>query len=174
MAKKVLVLLGSPRRKGNSAILAEQITKGAKSGKAKVETIYLHGRLRLVVVVRETRGFRARRAVRPESGPGSRVTPPPRAVRLRHAPWSPASASIRAASRRPTTSDGSNDTRLRARKMARSRSPRRRASWPSAVMNVRTSAVIPCLEATSPERMSAYSSVALTLRIFLKSAEAFG
>jgi len=44
MAKKVLVLLGSPRRKGNSAILAEQITKGAKSGKAKVETIYLHGK----------------------------------------------------------------------------------------------------------------------------------
>ena len=29
MAKKVLVLLGSPRQKGNSAILAEQITKGA-------------------------------------------------------------------------------------------------------------------------------------------------
>jgi multimeric flavodoxin WrbA len=44
MAKKVLVLLGSPRRKGNSAMLAEQIAKGAKSGKAKVETIYLHGK----------------------------------------------------------------------------------------------------------------------------------
>ena len=44
MAKKVLVLLGSPRQKGNSAILAEQITKGAKSEKAKVETIYLHGK----------------------------------------------------------------------------------------------------------------------------------
>jgi multimeric flavodoxin WrbA len=44
MATKVLVLLGSPRKKGNSAILAEQITKGAKSGKAKVETIYLHGK----------------------------------------------------------------------------------------------------------------------------------
>jgi multimeric flavodoxin WrbA len=43
-AKKVLVLLGSPRRKGNSAILADQITRGAKSGKAKVETIYLHGK----------------------------------------------------------------------------------------------------------------------------------
>jgi multimeric flavodoxin WrbA len=42
--KKVLVLLGSPRRKGNSAILAEQISKGARSGKAKVETIYLHGK----------------------------------------------------------------------------------------------------------------------------------
>ena len=44
MAKKVLVLLGSPRRKGNSTILAEEITKGAKLGKAKVETIYLHGK----------------------------------------------------------------------------------------------------------------------------------
>jgi multimeric flavodoxin WrbA len=44
MAKKVLVLLGSPRRKGNSAILAEQITKGAKSRKVRVETIYLHGK----------------------------------------------------------------------------------------------------------------------------------
>lgn len=44
MVKKVLVLLGSPRKKGNSAILADQITKGAKSEKAKVETIYLQGK----------------------------------------------------------------------------------------------------------------------------------
>ena len=44
MAKKVLVLLGSPRKKGNSAILAEQIMKGAKSGKAACESIYLQGR----------------------------------------------------------------------------------------------------------------------------------
>ena len=44
MAKKVLMLLGSPRKKGNSAILAEEIAKGAKSAKAKVETIYLHGK----------------------------------------------------------------------------------------------------------------------------------
>ena len=41
MVKKVLVILGSPRRKGNSAILADQIIKGAKSAKAEVETIYL-------------------------------------------------------------------------------------------------------------------------------------
>ena len=43
MTKKILVILGSPRRRGNSAILAEQITKGAKSAKAKVEIIYLQG-----------------------------------------------------------------------------------------------------------------------------------
>lgn len=41
--KKVIVILGSPRKKGNSAILAAKIAKGAKSGGAKVETIYLHG-----------------------------------------------------------------------------------------------------------------------------------
>ena len=40
---KVLVLLGSPRKMGNSAILAERIAGGAKSAKAMVETIYLHG-----------------------------------------------------------------------------------------------------------------------------------
>ena len=44
MAKKALVLLGSPRIKGNSAILADQITKGAQSAGAEVETIYLHGK----------------------------------------------------------------------------------------------------------------------------------
>jgi multimeric flavodoxin WrbA len=41
---KVLVLLGSPRKNGNSAILAQQIAKGAKAGKAEVETVYLQGR----------------------------------------------------------------------------------------------------------------------------------
>ena len=41
--KKVVVLLGSPRKNGNSAILAAQIAKGAKSAGAKVETIYLQG-----------------------------------------------------------------------------------------------------------------------------------
>ena len=42
MSKKVLVLLGSPRKKGNSAILADEITKGAKSVGAEVETLFLH------------------------------------------------------------------------------------------------------------------------------------
>lgn len=41
---KILVVLGSPRKKGNSAILAEQIARGAKSAKARVETVYLQGR----------------------------------------------------------------------------------------------------------------------------------
>jgi len=41
--KKVIVLLGSPRKRGNSAILAERIAKGAKTAGAQVETFYLHG-----------------------------------------------------------------------------------------------------------------------------------
>lgn len=41
--KNVLVLLGSPRRRGNSAILAERIAKGAKSAGARVETLFIHG-----------------------------------------------------------------------------------------------------------------------------------
>ena len=41
--KKVLVLLGSPRMKGNSAALAGQITRGAEAAGADVETVFLHG-----------------------------------------------------------------------------------------------------------------------------------
>jgi len=40
--KKVLVLLGSPRKKGNSALLAEKIARGAKSKGAEIEMIRLH------------------------------------------------------------------------------------------------------------------------------------
>ena len=40
---KVLVLLGSPRRKGNSAVLAGAIAAGARAAGAAVETLYLHG-----------------------------------------------------------------------------------------------------------------------------------
>ncbi len=41
--KNVLVLLGSPRKNGNSALLAEQIAKGARSEGASVTTVFLHG-----------------------------------------------------------------------------------------------------------------------------------
>ena len=41
--KKVLVLLGSPRRRGNSAILAGKIAEGAKSKGASVSIVVLHG-----------------------------------------------------------------------------------------------------------------------------------
>jgi multimeric flavodoxin WrbA len=42
-SKKVLVLLGSPRRKGNSAALAQKIAEGTKSEGASVRTVFLHG-----------------------------------------------------------------------------------------------------------------------------------
>jgi multimeric flavodoxin WrbA len=40
--KQVLVILGSPRRKGNSSTLAARISRGAKSAGAEVETVFLH------------------------------------------------------------------------------------------------------------------------------------
>ena len=39
--KQVLVILGSPRKKGNSATLAARISRGAKSAGAEVETLFL-------------------------------------------------------------------------------------------------------------------------------------
>ena len=41
--KKILVLLGSPRKKGNTAVLADQIIAGAESAGAAAEKVYLHG-----------------------------------------------------------------------------------------------------------------------------------
>jgi len=41
---KVLVVLGSPREKGNSALLAGRIAQGARGAGAVVESIFLHGR----------------------------------------------------------------------------------------------------------------------------------
>ena len=41
--KKILVLLGSPRKKGNTAALADQIIAGAESAGATAEKIFLHG-----------------------------------------------------------------------------------------------------------------------------------
>ena len=39
--KKVLIILGSPRRMGNSAALAARISRGAESAGAEVETLFL-------------------------------------------------------------------------------------------------------------------------------------
>jgi multimeric flavodoxin WrbA len=41
--KHVVALLGSPRKKGNSTVLAKQIIRGVESVGAKVETVYLNG-----------------------------------------------------------------------------------------------------------------------------------
>lgn len=43
MKKRIMVVLGSPRRKGNSAKLAELVSKGAREEGAKVETFFLNG-----------------------------------------------------------------------------------------------------------------------------------
>jgi len=42
MTKKVLILKGSPREKGNSATLAERVAAGAREAGAQVESVYLH------------------------------------------------------------------------------------------------------------------------------------
>lgn len=41
--KKVLILLGSPRAKGNTAALAAEVAKAAEAAGASVETVFLHG-----------------------------------------------------------------------------------------------------------------------------------
>jgi len=41
--KKILILMGSPRKAGNSAVLAEHLTKGALEAGAQIETLYLQG-----------------------------------------------------------------------------------------------------------------------------------
>ena len=43
MAKKVLILKGSPRERGNSAALADRAATGAREAGALVESVYLHG-----------------------------------------------------------------------------------------------------------------------------------
>ena len=42
-SKKILVMLGSPRKNGNSTTLAQKIIAGAEAAGATVEQIYLHG-----------------------------------------------------------------------------------------------------------------------------------
>lgn len=41
--KKVVIVKGSPRKNGNSAILAARVAAGAKAAGAQVESFYLHG-----------------------------------------------------------------------------------------------------------------------------------
>jgi multimeric flavodoxin WrbA len=43
MATRIIVLLGSPRKKGNSATLAQQVIAGAQAEGAQVESFFLHG-----------------------------------------------------------------------------------------------------------------------------------
>ena len=43
MSKNMLILNGSPRHKGNSAILADRAADGGRAAGAQVESIYLHG-----------------------------------------------------------------------------------------------------------------------------------
>jgi multimeric flavodoxin WrbA len=40
--KHILILKGSPREKGNSSILADQVAAGARAAGAEVESFYLH------------------------------------------------------------------------------------------------------------------------------------
>lgn len=41
--KKVVVVKGSPRKRGNSATLAKEVISGAETAGAKVESFYLQG-----------------------------------------------------------------------------------------------------------------------------------
>ncbi len=41
--RNILILKGSPRERGNSAVLAEKAAEGALAAGAQVESIYLHG-----------------------------------------------------------------------------------------------------------------------------------
>ena len=43
MRKTVLILKGSPRERGNSSVLADQVAAGDKSNGAKADSVYLHG-----------------------------------------------------------------------------------------------------------------------------------
>jgi len=43
MAKNILILKGSPREKGNTAVLADQLAAGASESGAQVTSVYLHG-----------------------------------------------------------------------------------------------------------------------------------
>jgi multimeric flavodoxin WrbA len=40
--RKILILLGSPRKTGNSSVLADSLAKGTEKAGARVETLFLH------------------------------------------------------------------------------------------------------------------------------------
>lgn len=42
-SKRIVIVKGSPREKGNTAILADRVAEGAKAAGAYVESFYLHG-----------------------------------------------------------------------------------------------------------------------------------
>jgi multimeric flavodoxin WrbA len=42
MDKKIVILKGSPRKRGNSALLADQVAAGAQEAGAELESYYLH------------------------------------------------------------------------------------------------------------------------------------
>jgi multimeric flavodoxin WrbA len=42
-SRKIVIVMGSPRKSGNSAALAERVAAGAAAGGAEVESFYLHG-----------------------------------------------------------------------------------------------------------------------------------
>ncbi len=42
-SRRILILMGSPRKEGNSATLAKQVAAGAETTGAQVESFYLHG-----------------------------------------------------------------------------------------------------------------------------------
>ena len=41
--KRIVIVKGSPRKNGNSAVLADQVAAGARAAGAEVESFYLHG-----------------------------------------------------------------------------------------------------------------------------------
>ncbi len=43
MIKNILILKGSPRQQGNSAVLADQVAEGAREAGAAVQSYFLHG-----------------------------------------------------------------------------------------------------------------------------------
>jgi len=43
MSKAILILKGSPRERGNSSTLADQVAAGARAAGAEVESVWLHG-----------------------------------------------------------------------------------------------------------------------------------